>query len=145
MSSNAVRFCVPGIQGKARPRMVVSGSGAHVFTPRKTKEYERRVATCYRLAGGTMHLKPVALKIAIGVFAPLPKSAPKRVAADQFLAKPDIDNIAKAVMDGLNGVAYEDDVQVVQLLATKYPRTRAIHESVVEVVVEEEALDEQGR
>ena len=48
-------------------------------------------------------------------------------------------------MDGLNGVAYEDDVQVVQLLATKYPRTRAIHESVVEVVVEEEALDEQGR
>ena len=101
MSSNAVRFCVPGIQGKARPRMVVSGSGAHVFTPRKTKEYERRVAICYRLAGGTMHLKPVALKIAIGVF--------------------------------------------VQLLATKYPRTRAIHESVVEVVVEEEALDEQGR
>ena len=140
MSSNAVRFCVPGIQGKARPRMVVSGSGAHVFTPRKTKEYERLVAVCYRLAGGTMHLKPVALKIAIGVFAPLPKSAPKRVDSDQFLVKPDIDNIVKAILDGLTGVAYEDDVQVVQLMATKFPRTRAIGEPEVQVVVEEEVL-----
>lgn len=142
MSSKAVRFCVPKIQGKARPRLVTSPAGTHVYTPRETKAYERLVATCYRLAGGTMHLKPVALKIAIGVFAPLPKSAPKRMSADQFLVKPDIDNIAKAVLDGLNGVAYEDDVQVVQLLATKYPRTRAIHEPTVEVVVEEEVLDE---
>lgn len=29
--------------------------------------------------------------------------------------KPDIDNIAKSIMDGLNGVAYEDDKQVVRL------------------------------
>ena len=34
--------------------------------------------------------------------------------------KPDIDNVIKSVLDGLNGVAYEDDKQVVKLTANKY-------------------------
>ena len=33
--------------------------------------------------------------------------------------KPDIDNVIKAVLDGLNGVAYADDSQVVALSASK--------------------------
>lgn len=33
--------------------------------------------------------------------------------------KPDVDNIAKIVMDGLNGVAFADDKQVVSLRVTK--------------------------
>lgn len=40
------------------------------------------------------------------------------------LQKPDADNIAKLVMDALNGVAYEDDSQVVALLVLKLPRRR---------------------
>lgn len=31
----------------------------------------------------------------------------------------DLDNLCKLAMDGLNGVAYEDDAQVVELWATK--------------------------
>ena len=34
--------------------------------------------------------------------------------------KPDINNIIKAVLDGLNGVAYEDDKQVVEAIGRKY-------------------------
>lgn len=33
--------------------------------------------------------------------------------------KPDADNILKAVLDALNGVAYEDDRQVVEVLCIK--------------------------
>lgn len=34
--------------------------------------------------------------------------------------KPDIDNIAKSVLDALNGVAYIDDKQVYSLTCNKY-------------------------
>lgn len=33
--------------------------------------------------------------------------------------KPDIDNIAKAVLDALNSVAYRDDTQIVELQIRK--------------------------
>ena len=33
--------------------------------------------------------------------------------------KPDTDNIAKAILDALNGVAYYDDAQVVELHVVK--------------------------
>ena len=33
--------------------------------------------------------------------------------------KPDIDNITKCILDGLNGVAYRDDTQVVEVSAKK--------------------------
>ena len=35
------------------------------------------------------------------------------------LVKPDIDNVVKLVMDALNGVAYDDDKQVVRQYAEK--------------------------
>ena len=34
--------------------------------------------------------------------------------------KPDNDNIAKIILDALNGVAYQDDKQVVSLQVEKY-------------------------
>ena len=36
----------------------------------------------------------------------------------------DIDNLAKAILDGLNGYAYEDDAQVVHLSMTRYDDAR---------------------
>ena len=33
--------------------------------------------------------------------------------------KPDIDNIAKIICDGLNGVAYKDDAQIIYLAVMK--------------------------
>ena len=34
--------------------------------------------------------------------------------------KPDIDNLCKMVMDGLNGIAWNDDAQVCEIHATKF-------------------------
>lgn len=34
--------------------------------------------------------------------------------------KPDVDNVLKAVLDALNGVAYKDDSRVVHVAASKF-------------------------
>ena len=36
-----------------------------------------------------------------------------------YLNSPDIDNLAKFVLDSLNGIAYKDDCQVVKLVVYK--------------------------
>lgn len=36
------------------------------------------------------------------------------------VVKPDIDNVAKAILDALNGVAFPDDRQIVQLSCEKW-------------------------
>ena len=37
-----------------------------------------------------------------------------------YLKKPDSDNIAKAICDSLNGVAWKDDSQISDLIVHKY-------------------------
>ena len=54
----------------------------------------------------------------------LPKSTPKRVLSEPDTHKPDADNIAKIVLDALNGVAWLDDAQVTSLTVVKLDRTR---------------------
>jgi crossover junction endodeoxyribonuclease RusA len=46
-----------------------------------------------------------------------PKSLPKRTS--QHLKKPDIDKLARAVLDALTGILYRDDSEVVRLDVTK--------------------------
>jgi crossover junction endodeoxyribonuclease RusA len=46
-----------------------------------------------------------------------PKSLPKRTS--QHLKKPDIDKLARAVLDALTGILYQDDSEVVRLEVTK--------------------------
>ena len=110
-----VYFFVPGkVQGKARPRF--SSKSGTVYTPGKTKSYERQIAEAYVSQRGPCFEGPVMVVIE-AVFS-IPKSwtrAKKAEAAAGKLApgKPDIDNILKVVLDGLNGIAYEDDKQVV--------------------------------
>ena len=56
------------------------------------------------------------------------KGRPKEVEREWDSFKPDIDNVAKAVLDALNGVAFEDDKDVVSLKAVKLPRVRCPQE-----------------
>jgi Holliday junction resolvase RusA-like endonuclease len=44
------------------------------------------------------------------------------------IVKPDIDNVSKCILDALNGIAYEDDNQVVELnvIKRRSVKTRAI-------------------
>lgn len=88
---------------KARPRV----ARGHAYTPKRTKDYEEIVRIAYKKAGGTKLEGAVFMRI--GAVYKAPK---KSLLYHNRTKKPDLDNIAKAIMDGLNGIAYEDDAQV---------------------------------
>lgn len=119
-------FEIPGDpQGKGRPRFSCVGGRARSYTPEKTREYELAVADCYTVKyGGIKLLGPLAVKIIS--YSPIPKSTSKKKRLEMLngtvknTKKPDVDNIAKAILDGLNGVAYEDDKQVCSLTVEKF-------------------------
>lgn len=106
-------------QGKGRPRFTRSG---HTYTPGSTAEYEERVKLAYRQAGGGRLSGFVTADI-LAVFT-VPKSYTKAQKASAFdmryvPKKPDCDNIAKIILDALNGLAYDDDAQIVKLSVKK--------------------------
>lgn len=109
-----VEFTVYGKpQGKARPRFTRQGNRA--YTPKETKLYEQQIAKAYRAAanGFSFGDKPVEIWIT-AVFAKA-KTSKKEYPT----VKPDVDNILKAVFDGLNGIAYSDDKQIISAVAHK--------------------------
>lgn len=119
-----VEFVVYGRpKGKGRPRFTLDG---HAYTPQTTKAYEKEIRQAFRAAGGTSFgAVPVAVEIV--AYYPVPKSARKSdkeaMAAGMVvpMVKPDIDNVLKAVLDGIqgDGGAFRDDVQVVSVRAEK--------------------------
>lgn len=56
---------------------------------------------------------------------PAPKSTPKKRLASLLdgsvrpLKRPDLDNLGKSVLDGMNGIVYRDDAQVVTMCSKK--------------------------
>ena len=120
-----MRFEVLGQpQGKARPRVTFRSGRAATYTPSKTVEYENQIKAEYIKNGGKCKDGEISATI-IAVYQ-IPKSFNKAKRLDAVLlklkpqTKPDLDNIAKAVLDSLNGVAYKDDSQVTSLFLKKY-------------------------
>lgn len=84
----------------------------------------------YKQAGGKTIDGAVAVLIAAYFTPPKSDSKKERERKCAGLAscplKPDVDNIAKIILDGLNGVAFKDDKQVVGLAVSKrYDMTHA--------------------
>lgn len=127
---------------KGRPRVSIIGGHAHAYTPKKTAKYESEIASSYSEATHYFRFdRDQALNVSLVFGMPIPKSAPKsrqNAMAEGILKpikKPDADNLAKSVLDALNGVAWVDDSQIVRLKAEKkYSRDPYvfinIHESV---------------
>jgi Holliday junction resolvase RusA-like endonuclease len=107
-------------QGKGRARSALRGRFVHHYTPEKTVAYEKQIAQAARLAFKQEPFAgPVCLRL--DIVMPWPASTPKSKLQTTPYAtqKPDLDNIAKAFCDGMNGVVWVDDCQVVRLIATK--------------------------
>ena len=73
------------------------------------------------------------VSVTIYVFRQLPKSRPKGLVLEPDTYKPDVDNISKNVLDALNGLAWKDDSQVVELTVKKYPRSREQERIVIQI------------
>ena len=106
-------------KGKQRPRF---GNG-HTYTPQETKDYEQLVHDTWLWQEKETYHGSVGVHIR--AYFGVPQSYSKSVKLAMVsgdrrpLKKPDIDNIIKIVLDGLNGAAYDDDKQVVALSTIK--------------------------
>lgn len=119
----SVSFDVWGkVRGKGRPRFTRSG---RPYTPKGTRDYERTIREAYENAPGRPP-EPFSgpIEVCIMTYRQLPKSTPKSVFSEQDTHKPDADNVAKVVLDALNGVAWLDDAQVTSLTVVKLDRER---------------------
>ena len=118
-------FTVPQVSGKGRPRFARQGTFVKTYTDAKTLTYEKSIQTYAKQAMGSTSplIGAVAAYLHIGVPIPPSYSKTRQKACIEGLErptkKPDIDNIVKAVLDGMNGIVYLDDKQVVDLHLTK--------------------------
>ena len=100
-------------RAKGRPRF----SGAHAYTPEGTRDWETTVAKEFVVAHGKPRLE-----------------GPVRVEIEFNQKRGDLDNLAKAILDALNEIAYVDDQQVCALILSRpwEPKGRARTTIVVE-------------
>ena len=109
----AKQVTVPGQPvAKGRPRLARRGRFTRAYTPEKTVKYERRVGI---FCQGQILPAAVPLRIVMRFIFKRPKRLMRRKDPDGLiphLSKPDGDNVEKAILDGLSGVAFHDDSQV---------------------------------
>lgn len=123
-------------RGKGRPRATTRGGKpgpdgeqrkafASVYTDSKTKAYEASIKAiaAVKMRGRERFEGPlsVSLRFRLG----LPKSMPKYLRQAYlsgeriYAGGPDVDNMAKSILDGMNEVCFADDKQIVRLFVTK--------------------------
>lgn len=123
-----VTFEIPGEpRGKGRPRFSMSHGYVRTYTDDKTAAYENLVKMAYKNAAqGNRFADDAPLAVDITAYYSIPKSASMkkqdlmRSGEIRPLKKVDIDNLVKVVLDSLNGIAYRDDVQVVECQVRKF-------------------------
>ena len=115
-----INLIIPGQPvSKGRPRVCKWGT----FTPEKTVNYETLIKELFIISKqGQCNGQLLA---EINCFFSIPKSTSKKnielmkIHTLRPTKKPDTDNLAKIVLDALNGLAYKDDSQVVDLFVSK--------------------------
>jgi Holliday junction resolvase RusA-like endonuclease len=136
-----IQFSVPGEpRGKCRPRAVIRGAHAGVYTDSKTVAYESLIALAAKAAmqGREPYAGPVRLHLEI--WMSVPASASRKRQAEMLAdtvtptKKPDACNVLAAAQDGMNGIVYADDKQVVSLVVHKrYTREPRLEIQVSEI------------
>lgn len=119
-------FTIPGVPvAKGRPKLSTRGGFARAYTPAKTRHYEDMIrCEAANAMGERVPLdEPVSLVVTAYVAAPKSLSKVKRAAAMDGTLKPvtrpDLDNYAKAALDGCNAIIFRDDSLVTDLIVRK--------------------------
>lgn len=127
ITTDDVYFIVEGeVVGKSRPRFTNRNGYVTAYTPKKTLDYEKKVREAYLNEYQPLRwVDKEPLEMIVNAYFEIPKSASKKAKENMLLneyptKKPDLDNCAKSVADALNGMAYEDDSQIVSLICHKF-------------------------
>lgn len=118
-----VTFTVPGPpKGKGRARAVSIGGHARMYPDAKTATYERQVGTIALPLFPVPIQGPVRLNLTAVFEIPKSRAKGKRALRDGewHAQRPDLDNIEKAIKDGLNRIAWADDCQVADVVKRKF-------------------------
>lgn len=124
--------------GKQRPKFSTYNGFVKTYTPQETLSYENLVKYTYKQLYGEMAFQPhEQLKAHIIAYYGIPKGHYKFYKRTNTIEldkqgkdmlggyirptkKPDTDNVAKICLDSLNGIAYPDDSQIVELSVEKW-------------------------
>ena len=118
-----IAFDVPGDPvPQPRPRVSTRGGFARAYVPQKhpVHAYRRAIAFEAMKAGATPGRGLVNVVIEAVFVRPKYHKTKKgvKVTAPE-IPRQDVDNVAKAVLDALNGIAWVDDTQVARLVIEK--------------------------
>lgn len=108
--------------GKERPRY--SAKTHRMYTPTRTSTFEEKVKVAFLSKYNIQtELSEKPFRAVINVCYKPSKSLSKKKQQDllyrECTKRPDCDNIAKAILDALNGLAYKDDKQITYLSIEK--------------------------
>ena len=132
------------IEGKpvpqGRPRAVRMGAGVRMYDPPKSKVYKQMVAAKVRSYMKINGIQTITEPLAVHLnfyFTPPKSYSKKRIRAieakeELFTKKPDLDNLAKSILDSCNNLLFKDDSQIVGLTIGKHYG----HEDYVDVKVQ---------
>ena len=111
---------------QARPRVTHCGT----YDPPKCRAYKQKVALYAKTVMRGKKPLSGALNLDVVVYRSIPKSWTKKrrfaAAAGDVdpTTKPDIDNLLKGLMDAMSGIVWNDDSQVVNVMAEKVYDTK---------------------
>lgn len=116
-----IKIIIPGRPvPKERPRLTVDGRKKYIYTPKETSKFEKQVAlAALTAADGKVLFGDIAINI-------------KLYFSDRKFG--DLDNYAKSILDGLQGVLFENDKQVSKLHIERYIDKNERAEVIVEEV-----------
>jgi Holliday junction resolvase RusA-like endonuclease len=112
------------------------------YSPKTTVDYETKVSEAAQVAMGSSEPLETPVGAYIYITLPIPASySKKRTQAclsgeERPTKKSDIDNYCKAIFDGMGGIVFLNDSQIVSLHSTKVYGTVGM----VEVMVKEELI-----
>jgi len=121
-----VTISLAGIpQGKGRARAFIRGGHVGHYTPEITRTYEGMIRSAAMDVVGSKPPLVCPIEFAMRAVFPVPASWSERKRQQAITGaikpgkKPDLDNIAKAWNDALNGVVYRDDSLICRMTLDK--------------------------